>query len=192
MALLRRLYDRVLRWSAHRYARWYLALLSFAEASFFPIPPDVMLAPMALARRQQAWTLAAIATLASTLGGIGGYLIGLFAFDVVEPWIISLGYEQAYQQTQEWFAQWGVWIIFIAGFSPVPYKVFTISAGVASMALLPFIIASAVGRGLRFFLVAGLIYLGGEKMERLIRDYIDRIGWLVIFVLVVVYFLVRG
>ena len=192
MALLQRLYDRVLHWSAHRHARWYLALLSFAEASFFPIPPDVMLAPMALAKRHQAWFFAAIATAASTLGGVLGYLIGQFAFDIVHPLIQDLGYEQAYLQTRVWFDHWGVWIVFIAGFSPIPYKVFTISAGVASMALLPFILASTVGRGLRFFMVAGLIYLGGEKMQRILRDYIDRIGWLVIFALVVIYFLVRG
>ena len=192
MALLQRLYDRVLHWSSHRHARWYLALLSFAEASFFPVPPDVMLAPMALAKRQQAWLFAAIATVASTLGGMLGYTIGHFAFDIVQPLIRDFGYEQAYLQTQAWFEQWGVWIVFIAGFSPIPYKVFTISAGVASMALLPFIVASAVGRGLRFFLVTGLIFLGGEKMQNMIRDYIDRIGWLFIFGLVIVYFLVRG
>ena len=138
------------------------------------------------------WQSAIIATAASTLGGVLGYTIGHYAFDIVHPLIQDLGYDQAYLQTRSWFEQWGVWIVFIAGFSPIPYKVFTISAGVASMALLPFIVASTIGRGLRFFMVAGLIYLGGERMQRVIRDYIDRIGWLIIFGLVIVYFLVRG
>jgi membrane protein YqaA with SNARE-associated domain len=180
------LYDRVMRWSRHRHAPRYLAGLSFAESSFFPIPPDVMLVPMALARPSRAWRLAALTTLASVAGGLLGYLIGLFAFDAVEPLLRNAGYYPKYLQVKEWFDQWGVWAIFVAGFSPIPYKVFTITAGVISMPLLPFTLASLFGRGARFFLVAALMAWGGERMEGVLRLYIDRIGWIMVVVVIVV------
>jgi len=187
MKLFSRLYDKVLAWAAHRHASWYLAGLSFAESSFFPIPPDVMLAPMALAKRHRAWYYAMVTTLASVLGGVLGYLIGMLAFDSVEPLIQQFGYAETYGHARDWFNQWGVWVVFLAGFTPIPYKIFTISAGVASMAFIPFVLASFIGRGARFFLVAGLIYLAGEKMERLLRRYIDRLGWILIVVLLISY-----
>ncbi len=177
MALFSRLYEKALQWAQHRYAAWYLAALSFAESSFFPIPPDVMLAPMVLARRALAWRYALITTVASVAGGALGYLIGLFAFEMVEEWLRQSHYWSAFQQAQAWFEEWGIWAIFIAGFSPVPYKIFTITAGVAGMAFLPFIIVSFIGRGMRFFLVAGLIWWGGERFEALLRCYVDRLGW---------------
>ena len=174
------LYDRVMRWSEHPHAPMYLGGLSFAESSFFPIPPDVMLAPMSLADPRKAWYFAAITTLASVLGGIFGYLIGLFAFDFVEPLLLESGYHAKYLLAVEWFDVWGFWAIFIAGFSPIPYKVFTITAGVISMAFLPFVLASLVGRGARFFLVAGLMSWGGSRMEQSLRRYIDAVGWLTV------------
>jgi len=187
MKLFSRLYARVMQWVRHPHATWYLAGLSFAESSFFPIPPDVMLAPMALAKPNKAWRLALITTVASLLGGILGYFIGMFAFDLLQPWIESVGYQHKFEMVQVWFGKWGFWAVFIAGFSPIPYKVFTISAGLASMAFLPFVIASLIGRGARFFLVASLMRWGGEPMERALHEYIDRIGWLIIIVAVAVY-----
>lgn len=184
-------YDKVLTWARHPRAPWYLAGLSFAESSFFPVPPDIMLAPMVLARPERAWRLAVVTTLASALGGLFGYLIGMFAFELVEPLLHRLGYWDAYLQARAWFATWGVWVVFLAGFSPVPYKIFTISAGAVSMAIVPFIAASVIGRGARFFLVAGLIRWGGSRMEDYLRRYIDRIGWFAIGAAVVVYILVR-
>lgn len=188
MNFFSRLYDRVLGWSRHRHAQWYLGGLSFAESSFFPIPPDVMLAPMALARPERAWHFALLTTLASVVGGVFGYLIGLFAFDMIEPLLHSAGYWHTYERAVAWFEQWGFWAIFLAGFSPIPYKVFTISSGVVGMAFFPFVIASAVGRGARFYLVAGLMRWGGEKMENTLRVYIDRIGWILILAVVIAYF----
>jgi len=179
------LYEKVMRWSAHRHAHWYLAGLSFAEASFFPIPPDVMLAPMSLAETKKAWRFASIATLFSVLGGAAGYAIGMFAFDVVQPLLVKAGYIDKYHMVAEWFTLYGVWIVFIAGFSPIPYKLFTIAAGVASMSFIPFLIASAVGRGGRFFIVAGLMMWGGEKMDKMLRRYMDAIGWIVVVVVVI-------
>ncbi len=189
MRLFSRLYEQVMRWSAHRRAPWFLAGLSFAESSFFPIPPDIMLAPMALARPRAALRLAALTTVASVLGGVLGYLIGAFAFEAVRPLVQDLGYWEAYLEAQRWFAEWGFWAVLLAGFSPIPYKVFTIAAGVISMALVPFVLASLIGRGARFFLVAALMMWGGERMQGLLREYVDRIGWLLVALVAVLYLL---
>lgn len=180
------LYDRVLLWSAHPHARWYLGGLSFAESSFFPIPPDVMLAPMCLARPQQALGLATLTTVTSVAGGIAGYVIGYFALEAVEPLLKDLGYWDAYLTAKGWFADWGVLAVLIAGFSPIPYKVFTISAGAAAMSFPGFVIASLFGRGARFFLVAGLIALGGERFAVGLRRRIDMLGWLFVALCLVV------
>lgn len=181
MRLFSPLYDRVIRWSTHRHAPWYLGGLSFAESSFFPIPPDVMLAPMCLTRPQRAWWLAGLTTLASVAGGLLGYLIGRLAFDLVEPLVGPGGhYADAFDQARDWFAHWGIWAVFLAGFSPIPYKVFTITAGVVGMALIPFALASTIGRGMRFFMVAALMAWGGAPMEAQLRRYVDVIGWLLV------------
>lgn len=187
-----RLYERVMRWSAHRHAPRYLAGLSFAESSFFPIPPDVMLAPMALAQPRRAWYLAALTTIASVLGGVFGYLIGRFAFELLEPLLHQFGYWEGFVRAQDWFERWGFWAVFLAGFTPIPYKVFTIAAGVVAMPFLPFVLASFIGRGARFFLVAGVMVWGGERMESLLRTYIDRIGWLLVMAVVVLYLVYRS
>jgi len=174
-----------MRWAAHRHAQWYLAALSFAESSFFPIPPDVMLAPMALADTKKAWRYALITTVFSVLGGAAGYAIGMFAFDLVQPLLEKAGYMDNYQLAVGWFEEWGVWVVFVAGFSPIPYKLFTIAAGVVSMAFPPFVIASIIGRGGRFFIVAGLMAWGGARMDLLLRQYVDRIGWAVVGLVVI-------
>lgn len=180
------LYDRVIKWSRHRHAPRYLALLSFSESSFFPIPPDVMLAPMVLARRERAWYLASVTTIASVLGGLLGYLIGWVLFDQIGQPIIDLyGAERQFETVKDWFDQYGVWVVFVAGFSPIPYKLFTVTSGVLAMALAPFILASAVGRGARFFLVAGLIRWGGEPFAAFIEKRINVIGWTMVAAVVV-------
>ncbi len=185
MKIFSTLYARAMQWARHPLAPRYLAALSFAESSFFPVPPDVMLAPMSLGQPRRAWRFALIATLASVAGGVLGYLIGQFAFDLVSGWLDKAGYTQAYLQARAWFDRWGFWAIFIAGFSPIPYKVFTITAGVISMSFLPFVVASFIGRGARFFLVAGLMAWGGEAMEARLHRYMDLIGWLAVAAVVV-------
>jgi membrane protein YqaA with SNARE-associated domain len=180
-------YDRVLRWSRHPHAERYLAGLSFAESSFFPVPPDVMLAPMTLAQPQRGWRFAFVTTVASVLGGVAGYLIGWFALGAVEPILQAAGYWEGYQQATEWFMRWGFLAIFVAGFSPIPYKVFTIAAGALNMMLPLFVVASFLGRGARFYLVAGLVIWGGAPMERQLRKYVDIIGWSTIAILVIGY-----
>ena len=188
------LYDRVLDWSRHQYAERYLGALSFAESSFFPIPVDVMLAPMCIARRDKAWRYALIATVFSVLGWLAGYAIGVGIFDLVEPWLADSHYWGAYQTSREWFDSYGVWAIFVAGFSPIPYKVFTIAAGVAALNLPGFFLASVVGRGARFFLVAGLVVLGGDKLDTTLKKYVEGLGWAVVVLALVIigWLMVRG
>ncbi len=181
------LYRRVMHWARHRDAVWYLGVLSFAESSFFPIPPDVMLAPMALARPHLAWRLAALTTVTSVLGGVLGYAIGWLLFEAITPWLHQLHYWDAYLKARDWFDHWGFWAIFLAGFSPIPYKVFTIAAGTVSMALIPFVLASLIGRGLRFFLVAGLMRWGGATLEASLHTTIDRLGWLTVLAVLLLY-----
>ena len=182
MKLFLPLFERVLLWSKHRHAQHYLAALSFAESSFFPIPVDVMLAPMCLAERRRAWRYAAIATVFSVLGGAAGYAIGYAAFEAIEPWLASSHYWAAYETSRAWFDKFGFWAVFIAGFSPLPYKVFTIAAGVAALNFPGFMLASLIGRGARFFLVAGLVVLGGDKLESALQKYVERLGWAMIVI----------
>lgn len=176
-----------MRWAQHRHAPWYLGALSFAESSFFPIPPDVMLAPMTLARPQLAWHYALLTTITSVLGGLLGYVIGLFLFELIEPLLHELGYWGTYQEAVAWFTEWGFWAIFLAGFSPIPYKIFTIAAGTMSMSLPLFVLASLIGRGARFMLVAGLMRWGGVRMENLLRIHIERIGWATVLLAAILY-----
>jgi membrane protein YqaA with SNARE-associated domain len=186
------LYARAMTWARHRHAPWYLGGLSFAESSFFPIPPDVMLAPMCLADTRRAWWFALLTTLASVAGGLLGYAIGAFAFDLVEPTLRASSLWPHYETARSWFDEWGFWAVFVAGFSPIPYKAFTIAAGTLSMALLPFTLASLVGRGARFFLVAGLMRWGGARMEEALRRYVDWLGWLSVAAIGVLYLAFRG
>ncbi|WP_204353617.1 YqaA family protein [Salinisphaera orenii] len=173
----RRLYDWVVAAAGHRHAPRWLAVLAFTEACVFPIPPEAMLAPMTLARPRRGWHYALLATLASTAGGLVGYAIGMWFIDVVQPALAQLGYLGAYHQAQAWFSRYGVLIVVLAGFTPIPYKVFTIAAGVAGMIVAPFVLASLVGRGLRFGLVAGLVIWLGPAFEAHVLKYINWIGW---------------
>ncbi|MFQ3207861.1 MAG: membrane protein YqaA with SNARE-associated domain [Glaciecola sp.] len=159
---------------------------------FFPIPPDVMLAPMALSQPQKAWRFALTTTVASVIGGILGYLLGYFAFEsFIQPVVVDMGYQDKLAHATLWFKEYGVWVVFLAGFSPIPYKVFTISAGFLHMALIPFIIASTIGRGMRFFLVAALMKYGGPMMEAKLKKYIEIIGWGTVVLAVALYLIFR-
>ena len=171
--MLRRLYDWVLKLAEHRYAPGALFGVSFAESSFFPIPPDVMLIPMVLAERLKAWRYALICTIASVLGGLFGYFIGAFLFDVVgEPIIAFYGLDQKMDAFFANYRLYGAVIVFLAGFTPIPYKVFTIASGVAGLSLPVFIIASLLSRGARFFLVSTLLYFFGPAIRQFIERYL--------------------
>jgi membrane protein YqaA with SNARE-associated domain len=182
MRLFGPLYDRVLQWSRHPHAERYLGAMSFAESSFFPIPVDVMLAPMCLAERSKWVRFATIATVFSVLGGLAGYAIGWGMFEAIEPWLRESHYWAAYMTARQWFDDYGVWVVFVAGFSPIPFKVFTIAAGVAALNLPAFFIGSLIGRASRFFLVAGLVKFGGDRFEATLRKYVERIGWAVVII----------
>ena len=194
MALFSPIYERVMLWSRHRHAERYLATMSFAESSFFPIPVDVMLAPMVLAARDRWIRLATIATLFSVLGGLAGYAIGYALFDAIEPWLRESHYWGAYETSRRWFDDYGVWVVFVAGFSPIPYKVFTIAAGVAVLNLPAFLIGSIIGRAGRFFLVAGLVRAGGQSFEDGLSNHVERIGWTVVAITaaIIAWFMIRG
>jgi membrane protein YqaA with SNARE-associated domain len=178
------IYDRVLGWAEHRHAERYLAALSFAESSFFPIPPDVLLAPMVLARPARGWWFALLTTVSSVIGGVAGYALGWFLLDLIEPLMRDMDYWAAYERATDAFSTWGFWAILVAGFSPIPYKVFTIAAGALHMLLPGFVLASFLGRGARFFLVAALIILSGERMRGALRRHIDMLGWITVVLLV--------
>jgi membrane protein YqaA with SNARE-associated domain len=186
------IYNSVMRFSRRREAPYYLALLSFVESFILPFPPpDVMLAPMSLARPERAMRFAALTLLFSVLGGLVGYLIGAFLFDLAEPYIISWGYEARFEIVTTWFRQWGFWAVLVAGFSPVPYKLFTIAAGVLNLALIPFVLASILGRGARFFLLAWCLARYGPAIEPKLVRYIEYIGWTVVGLLslaIVIYY----
>jgi membrane protein YqaA with SNARE-associated domain len=178
-------YDAVLRLASHAKATYYLFLLSVAESSFFPVPPDVMLLPMGLAQPNRVWRLAGITTIGSVLGGVIGYAIGAYAFGYIEPVLAESGHMDSYLHAVRWFEEWGFWAIFVAGFSPIPYKVFTIAGGALSMAFLPFVIASLIGRGARFYLLAFLVKVFGQKADGLVRKHIDRIGWFIVAIVLI-------
>ena len=186
MKLFSTLYAKVMNAAEHPKAPAILSALSFAESSFFPIPPDVMLAPMALRLPSRALWFAFLTTVFSVLGGLAGYAIGYFAFDLIADWLQTTNYWNSYLRARSWFDEWGVWIIFIAGFSPIPYKLFTITAGVMVQPLLPFVLASFIGRGARFYLVAGLLKYMGPRVEPMLIKYIEWLGWLFVLLLVLV------
>lgn len=182
------LYQWVMRLARNKRAPVYLAALSFAESSFFPIPPDVMLAPMSLAHPDKAYNYAFITTAASVLGGIFGYTLGYYAFaPIVLPLIDALHLQEPFQYAVAKMEAWDFWIIFIAGFSPIPYKAFTIGAGVMSIAFVPFVLASLLGRGARFFLVSLMMRYGGKDLEDKLHAYMDRLGWLMVLLILIVY-----
>lgn len=169
--MLRRLYDGTMRLAGHPHAVWMLAAVAFAESLFFPVPVEVLLLPMVLAAPERAWRYAAIATAASVAGGLAGYGTGAFLLETVgEPLLRFYGYGEAFGEAQALYNAHGGLIVFTAAFSPIPYKVFTIASGVAGTDLATFALASAAGRGLRFFIVAALLWRFGAP----IRAFIER------------------
>lgn len=175
-----------MRFSRRPQAPYYLSLLSFVESFILPFPPpDVMLAPMAIARPSMAMRFATLTLFFSVFGGLVGYLIGAFLFDLAEPLIIEWGYQSRFETVINWFGQWGFWAVLVAGFSPVPYKIFTIAAGVLNLAIIPFLLASIIGRGLRFFLLAWCLARFGPSIEPKLIKYIEVIGWAVVVALLI-------
>ena len=178
-------YNRMMRASRSKYALYVLAVISFVESSFFPIPPDILLIPMVLAARQRAWLIAGVCTVASVMGGWFGYAIGMFLYDVVAlPILEFYGYVAKFDEFRQYYNDWGAWIVFGAGITPFPYKVITIASGVSGLDIWTFSIASILARGFRFFLIAALLWKYGKKMEDFI---VKNLGWLSILFFVLLF-----
>jgi membrane protein YqaA with SNARE-associated domain len=181
--VLQRIYYRTIELSAHRHALWVLATVAFIESSVFPIPPDVLIIPMVLATRDKAWKIAAICTVFSVLGGMAGYGIGFFLYDTIgQPLLDFYGYGDKFANFQNYYNEWGAWIVGGAGITPFPYKVITIASGVTQLDLAVFTIASVLSRGARFFIVAGLLWYFGQPIRIFIEEHLGKLT-IVFFVL---------
>ncbi len=190
--LFRGLYEKTMTLAAHRHAERYLAAISIIESIFFPIPTALMVAPMAVARPHRAIQIALIATVTSVLGGLFGYALGFFAIEMVEPLLQEWGKWDKYMVAHEWFKEWGFWAVAIAGFTPLPFKVFTITAGALSMNLGMFLLSALIGRAGHFFLVSLLMAWAGPKLEPVVRKYIEWVSWGTLVLAFVLYFILKG
>ena len=171
--VLRKLYNLVMRLSQHKYALPALGLVSFSDSIFFPIPPDVVLIPMVIAKRNKAWLYATVCTITSVAGAIIGYLIGFYLFSEIGEYLLRLyGYQGKFNDFQHWYNSYGIIIIFIAGLTPLPYKVFTITSGFLGLPLGVFVLGSLLSRGLRYFLVSALLWWIGEPIRLFIEKYL--------------------
>ena len=169
--MLRRLYDWCIAAAGKPHASWIMGAVSFAESSFFPVPPDAMLIPMALARPDKAWSYATLCTWTSVLGGLFGYFIGAALYDSVGQWLITLyGYGNKVEAFREAYATWGTWIILLKGVTPIPYKIVTITSGFAGYPIVLFVLFSIIARGMRFFLVAFLLHRYGDRARAIIEE----------------------
>ena len=170
--MLRYLYDRTMQLAAHPRAIWWLAVIALIESVFFPIPPDVLIIPMVLAARAQAWRIVIVATLASVFGGLIGYGIGYFAYEsIVEPIIqIFPNYGSKYNVFHDCYQIYGGWVVGIGGFSPIPYKVITVASGLAQHDVVTFVIVSFISRGARFLIIAGLLWKFGSQIRAFIES----------------------
>ena len=179
------LYNKILEWSSSRFAIFWLSLISFLESSILPYPiQDFLLASMSLKNRSKAFYFAAICTIASVLGGIAGYYIGVYAIVQIGPILANLGYESKIELLKSYFITYDIWIILIAGFSPMPYKLFTITAGIVGMSIFPFIAFSLISRGARYLLIAFLVRKFGKRTDAWLNKYIDRLGYALIVIVV--------
>jgi membrane protein YqaA with SNARE-associated domain len=183
--MLRKTYDWTMRLAAHPHALAWLAALACAESIFFPIPPDVMIIPMVLAAREKAWKIAAVATVASAVGGTIGYGVGYFLYaEVGKPIIEFYGYADKYATFQGWYADYGAWIVGAGGFTPIPYKVITIASGVVQLNFATFFVVSVLSRGARFFIVSALLWRFGAP----IRGFIEaRLGLLALIFFIILF-----
>ena len=175
--LFTRSYDAIMLWAKSKHAVSILSTVSFIESFIFPIPPDLLLIPMGISSPKKAYYFSMLTTIFSVLGGVIGYLVGVYLSDL---FLSSLGWifdENSVEITTAWMTEWGVMVVLISGFSPIPYKIFTIASGVTGLAFIPFLIASFLGRGMRFFLIGFVISKGGDNLEKKLRKYSEVIGW---------------
>jgi membrane protein YqaA with SNARE-associated domain len=190
--MIRRMYDWVIRMSEHPKSLWALAGVSFAESSFFPIPPDIMLIPMVVAQRAKAWLIAGVCTIASVLGGFLGYAIGFFFFATLGQWLIDVfGLQAAFENFKLLFNKYGLWVILIKGLTPIPYKLVTIASGAVNFDLLVFGVASLATRGARFYLVAALLYFFGAPIRTFIEKHLTLVTTFAVVLIVAGFVVLR-
>ena len=192
MNFLKKIYIWTLKKAEHKNAKWYLSLISFAESSFFPIPPDILLIPMALASKTKALFYAFTCTLSSVLGGIFGYAIGYFFFNSIGLYIVEFYHlENSFSIFENYYKEFGILIVLGAGITPFPYKFITIASGVFGLNIYLFVIVSIIGRGLRFYLIAILLYFFGEKIKLFIDKYFNILSIIFFILLVGSVFIIR-
>lgn len=183
--LTKKIYDKTLDLASRPNALTWLFAIAFIESSFFPIPPDIMIIPMVLATPKQAYKIACTATMASVLGGCLGYAIGVFGFELIaKPLLEFYGYMENFHKFENYYHQYGAWIVFIAGLTPIPYKLITIASGVVRLDLVIFTIASILARGMRFYLIAWLLKRFGEPMKTFIEKNLNLLS--IIFVILLI------
>lgn len=194
MKLFQPLFERAIVWAKHRHAPALLTFLSFIEAIFFPVPPELMLAPMCVAQPRRGFYFATLSLLGSMAGMFVGYAIGYYAIDLAMPLIERMGYGAQFGNIKAQAAENGFWLLLIAGFTPVPFKIFTLASGAVGMPLVPFFFGGAIGRGKRVYLVAAAIRMGGEKAEATLHRHAEKVGWLALAVLagLVAWMFMRG
>ena len=192
MKLLRFLYDWTLNKAENKYSAWILGVISFAESSFFPIPPDILLIPMIIAKKTKAWTYAFICTFSSVLGGIAGYAIGFFFYNTIGALIIEAYHlSNSFNAFEKYYGEYGILIVLGAGFTPFPFKFITIASGIFNLNILLFIFTAIIARGLRFYLLAGLLFMLGEKIKIMIDKYFNLLAILFFILLAVSIMLIK-
>lgn len=189
MQILSYSYNKALQYSKSKFAVYWLCFLSFLESFILPLPlPDILLALMSLSNLKKSYRYAFLCTISSIIGAIIGYFIGVYLSDWVIELTTKLGYIENFNQVKDWFAIYGIWVLIIAGFSPIPYKIFTIVAGIMSIAIIPFIIISFIARYARYFLVAFIVKKFGKNFDKWLKKYIDRLSYLIIILIILIIF----
>ena len=181
-------FDAIMLWAKSKYAVSVLLTVSFFESFIFPVPPDLLLIPLSISNPRKAYYFAMLTTIFSVIGGVIGYFIGIFFADSFLSTLSWMFNERSVEITIEWMIEWGVMVVLISGFSPIPYKIFTVASGVTGLAFIPFVIASCLGRGMRFFLISFIITKGGNDLEKKLRKYAGAIGWIGILMLCIYVF----
>lgn len=183
--LTRRIYDHTLNLASRKNALTWLFVISFIESSFFPIPPDIMIIPMVLARPKEAYKIAGVATVASVLGGYFGYFIGVYGFELIaRPLLEFYGYMKQFGEFENYYHEYGAWIVFGAGITPFPYKIITIASGVVHLDLIVFTVASVIARGMRFYFIAWLLKRFGDPMKVFIEKNLNLLSILFLLLLI--------
>lgn len=190
--MTKKIYQWMIDMASSQNAMWALAVVAFVESSFFPIPPDIMLIPMIVATPKRAWKIAAVATVASVVGGYFGYLIGFLGYDLIaKPLLNFYGYLEKFEKFRQYYNDYGAWIVLGAGITPFPYKVITIASGVVGMNIWIFGIASVVARGLRFFIIAALLRFFGEPIKKIIEKHFGLLSILFFILLIGGFLLIK-